>query len=153
MAPPPLPIAAHGGAGRLREEVSAAAVKVGVLGTTLTDLKWVATLHVGETGHSGMVRYCAHALGPAPRPARTPARAQVEHTNGKRLTLKVESKKKLGAIGAQVRALVRARLCAMLRIPFRHATVATQDRAVMEKKTQLKLSSARVRCAQPPLCP
>jgi hypothetical protein len=49
----------------------------------------------------------------------------VEHTNGKRLTLKVESKKKLGAIGAQVRALVRARLCAMLRIPFRHATVRT----------------------------
>ena len=73
----------------------------------------------------------------------------MEHSNGKRLTLKVESKKKLGAIGAQVRALVRARLCAMLRIPFRHATVATQDRAVMEKKTQLKLSSARVRCAQP----
>jgi hypothetical protein len=49
----------------------------------------------------------------------------VEHPNGKRLTLKVESKKKLSAIGAQVRALVRAHLCAMLRIPFRHATVRT----------------------------
>jgi hypothetical protein len=66
VAPPPLPIAAHGGAGRLREEVSAAAVKVGVLGTTLADLKWVATLHVGETGHSGMVRGL-RARSPAPR--------------------------------------------------------------------------------------
>ena len=46
-----------------------------------------------------------HALTRAAACARPRARAQVEHTNGKRLTLKVESKKKLSAIGAQVRAL------------------------------------------------